>query len=146
MKRIKKTVLLSMGLLLLLGVAGATLLNSFGMLTTTVDVERAVMLMGDNCVDNICTESMTLHGGEWGQTAEYILQSSTSVNAPIQIVNNVTPNDGGIENIDVYINGVLSSNGLVTLLPYGNANVSVNITAALGAYNQYSVETNVMIQ
>ena len=71
--------------LLAVGLVSATLITYYGKVTTTVDVNRAVVLTGDDCVDNACTESLTMAGGETVVTNEYTAESQTSVDGQVEV-------------------------------------------------------------
>lgn len=97
----KKVLSILLSSLFLVGIVSAVVLTYFGKVTTTIDVNRAVVLSGNGCVDNECNEDLTAFGGETVETSIYTMVSQTSVDVPVEIVSVGLPNDGGIESVTV---------------------------------------------
>ncbi len=79
--------------LLVVGVS-AGLVQYFGSKTTEVEVAQAITMPN-------CDETLTAAGGETLTTAQCTATSQTSVDIPVEIATDVTPNDGGAESIEV---------------------------------------------
>lgn len=94
----KKKIMLFAIPLLLVGLVSAGVLTNFLKIDYGFEVERALTYSGDDCDDNgVCTESSgDLVGGETYTTGTYELTSATSVNAPLTITTEITPDDAGI--------------------------------------------------
>ncbi len=100
-KTIKAGLVLLVGLLVMTG--AYALLTSFGVITQTDTIDRSVIIGGGDCSDNVCTESTSAVGGETITTETYTITSLTSVNAPIDIVTTVSPDDGSVTIVEEYL-------------------------------------------
>lgn len=98
------------GVLMLLTVSAA-LITYFGRITTDVAVEQAVTLTGPGCVDNDCTDTASIAGGETFSSEQYVLTSITSAMAPIEIVSSITPDDPGVVVTNIYALQVSGAQG-----------------------------------
>lgn len=98
----KKLIALIIGLITIVGV-GAVLVEYFGQITATVDVNRAVEVTGENCEDGVCTESYSMSAGEIMTSEIYTATSQTSVNVPLELTTEVNPDDVVSNNIEYLV-------------------------------------------
>ena len=99
----KKKILYIVSGLIVIAIVSAVLITYFGRITRDIDISQAVSLSGTGCVDNDCTDSVNISGGEKFISEEYTLTSITSVNAPIELKNFIDPSDSGIVIENIYI-------------------------------------------
>jgi len=87
--------LLVIGVLLIGGVSAA-LMTYFGIITTTINVDKAVTLGGTGCVNDVCIDTTSIFGGETTTSELYIIASHTSVDGEVELTTvcsaTVTPN------------------------------------------------------
>ena len=82
--------------LLAVVMVSAALLSYYGQINQSVEIAQGVKFSGDGCVGNVCNETVQLNACESDESLEYILESQTSVNVPLQITNVVTPDGEGL--------------------------------------------------
>lgn len=90
------------GILMAVSVSAA-LLTYFGTVNTDLTVDQAVTLTGDGCADNDCLDTAEIYGGEGLRSKDYTLTSLTSVDAPLELTNQVSPDDPGITITNHYL-------------------------------------------
>lgn len=91
---------ISIGLILvvvMIGLAGAALLQYYGQITQTVTVAQGVVLTGGDCdTQGVCTETVSFDACNEHISEEYLLSSSTTATVPLGINSNVTPPEDGV--------------------------------------------------
>ncbi len=89
-KKISKIGILVFCVVLCAIVGTAAIIEHFGSVTTTVNVERAISLTGDECSDNVCevTPENSIVSGDIVQSALYEMKSNANIDVPVEIGNN----------------------------------------------------------
>lgn len=99
----KKKLISGFMAVLLMGIVSASLLVHFGTVETTITVDPAVELSGDGCVDNLCESEATVDEENMlATTPIYTMTNNVVEDAPVTLVNSISPDDAGITHKVVY--------------------------------------------